>query len=58
MAYLVRVGDEQRAGLHGTETDTCNSVRGCCMKASDQDGSEDSMPLSVSRPGEHLPIFA
>lgn len=45
---------KREAGLHGTETDTCSSV---CMKASEQDGSEYSMPLSVSFPGEYLPIF-
>lgn len=27
------------------------------MKASEEDGSEHSMPLSVSFPGEYLPIF-
>lgn len=27
------------------------------MKASEEDGSEDSMPLSASCPGEYLPIF-
>lgn len=35
---------KREAGLHGTETDTCSSV---CMKASEQDGSENSVPLSV-----------
>lgn len=45
---------KREAGLHGTETDTCSSV---LRKASEEDGSEDSMPLSVSCPGEHLPIF-
>ena len=44
LEWVMSEKGKREAGLHGTETDTCSSV---CMKASEQDSSENSMPLSV-----------